>query len=104
MGAEFLHVGVPITNKRPGMTYNDGLKLWLGNPADNEMKVEYLRFEEGGPFPEIMHQNPHIAYKVDDMEKYLKDADQVIFGPADMDGGGQMAFIIKDNLIIELMT
>ena len=44
--------------------------------------IEYLKFEEGTPFPEILHHNPHVAYKVDDLEHYIEDADQLIFGPA----------------------
>lgn len=103
MSAEYLHIGIPITNKKPGMTYNEDIKLWMSNPDDYDFKIEYLKFEEGGPFPEIMHKNPHIAYRVEDMEPYLADADEVIFGPVTNDDGSRMAFIIKDNTIIELM-
>lgn len=103
MSAEYLHIGIPITNKKPGMIYNDDIKLWMSNPDDYDFKIEYLKFEEGGPFPEIMHKNPHIAYRVEDMEPYLADADEVIFGPVTNDDGSRMAFIIKDNTIIELM-
>ena len=103
MSAEFMHIGIPVTNKKPGMVYNDGAKLWMSNPDDYDFKIEYLRFEEGGPFPEIMHQNPHIAYRVDDADPYLAEADQVIFGPVKNDDGSRMAFIVKDNVIIELL-
>ena len=24
MSAEYMHIGIPITNKKPGMTYNEG--------------------------------------------------------------------------------
>lgn len=49
-----------------------------------------------------MHKNPHVAYKVDDMEPYLKDADQIIFEPYAFDEHTRLAFIIKDDAIIEL--
>ena len=103
MSARYLHMGIPVTNKKPGMTYNEGGKLWMSNPDDYDYKIEYLKFEEGTPFPEIMHKNPHVAFQVDDMAPYLADADQVIFGPVDLGGGTRMAFIIKDDAIIELM-
>lgn len=32
MSAEYMHIGIPVTNKKPGMTYNEGLKLWMSNP------------------------------------------------------------------------
>lgn len=103
MSAEYLHIGIPVTNKKPGMTYVEGIKLWMSNPDDYDYKIEYLKFEEGTPFPEIMHRNPHIAFKVDDANPYLDDADEVIFGPVTNDDGSRMAFIIKDGTIIELL-
>ncbi|NLY19789.1 MAG: hypothetical protein GXZ08_00680 [Tissierellia bacterium] len=103
MSAEYLHVGIPITNKKEGMTYNEGMKIWMSNPDDYDYKIEYLKFEEGTPFPEIMHKNPHVAYKVDNADPYLEDADEIIFGPVTNDDGSRMAFIIKDNVIFELL-
>lgn len=102
MAAEYMHIGIPVTNKKAGMVYNEGMKIWMSNPDDYDFKIEYLKFEEGTPFPEIMHKNPHVAYRVDDMEPYLKDADQVLFGPVDAEPGVRLAFIIKDDAIIEL--
>lgn len=102
MSATYMHVGIPITNKKPGMTYAEGMKIWMSNPEDYDYKIEYLKFEEGNPFPEIMHKNPHIAYKVDDMQKYLDDADQVIFPKTEIGPRTSIAFIIKDDTIFEL--
>ena len=102
MSATYMHIGIPITNKKPGMTYNDGMKLWMSNPDDYDYKIEYLKFEEGGPFPEIMHKNSHIAYKVDNIQKYMDDADQVIFPKTEIGPGTFIAFVIKDNTILEL--
>jgi len=103
MSATYLHIGIPVTDKKPGMTYVDELKLWMSNPDDHDYKIEYLKFEEGTPFPLIMHHNPHVAYQVDDAEPYLAEADQIIFGPVPMGEGARMAFIIKDGAIIELI-
>ena len=81
MSAEYMHIGIPITNKKPGMTYNEGAKFWVSNVDDYDYKIEYLKFEEGTPFPEVLHRCPHMAYKVDSLEKYIADADSVICGP-----------------------
>ena len=80
MSAEYMHIGIPITNRKPGMTYNEGAKFWVSNVDDYDYKIEYLKFEEGTPFPEAIHRNPHVAYKVDNLEKYIADADSVICG------------------------
>ncbi|MDR1886061.1 MAG: hypothetical protein LBQ56_07265 [Synergistaceae bacterium] len=102
MSAEYMHIGIPITNKKPGMTYSDGLKIWMSNPDDYDYKIEYLKFEEGAPFPEIMHKNPHIAFRVDSIEKYMADADRVIFPPTEIGPGTRIAFVVKDDTILEL--
>lgn len=102
MAAEFMHIGIPITNLKEGMTYNEDMKIWMSNPDDYDFKIEYLKFEAGTPFPEIMHKNPHIAYKVDDLEKYMVAAQQTIFGPAEIAPNVRIAFIILDDTILEL--
>ena len=34
MSATYMHIGIPITNKKPGMTHNEGMRLWMSNPED----------------------------------------------------------------------
>lgn len=102
MAASFLHIGIPITNKKTDMRYKPDMKLWLTNPEEYEFKIEYLKFEEGTIFPEVMHKNPHIAFAVDDIEPYLEQADRIIFGPAENGPGVRIAFIIIDDTIFEL--
>jgi len=101
MSAEYMHIGIPVTNKKPGMTYVDALKLWMSNPDDYVYKIEYLKFEEGTPFPEILHRQTHVAFKVDNIEKHLEDADQTIFPPTAIGPGTRTAFAIKDGAILE---
>ena len=102
MSAEYMHIGIPITNKKPGMTYNEGAKFWVSNVDDYDYKIEYLKFEEGTRFPEILSKQPHVAYKVDNMDPYLKEAQQVIFGPETLSDTVRLAFITLDDAIIEL--
>ena len=51
MSAEYMHIGIPITNRKPNMTYNEGAKFWVSNVDDYDYKIEYLKFEEGTPSP-----------------------------------------------------
>ena len=102
MSAEYMHIGIPITNRKPNMTYNEGAKFWVSNVDDYDYKIEYLKFEEGTRFPEILSKQPHVAYKVDDLERYLADADRVIFGPEVLSETDRLAFVVKDDAIIEL--
>ena len=102
MAAEYMHIGIPVTNKKPGMIHNEGAGFWFSNVDDYDYKIEYLKFEEGTRFPEILSKQPHVAYKVDDADPYLADADRVIFGPEVLSDTVRLAFIVKDDAIIEL--
>lgn len=51
MSAEYMHIGIPVTNRKPGMTYNEGAKFWVSDVDDYDYKIEYLKFEEGTPSP-----------------------------------------------------
>lgn len=103
MSAEYMHIGIPVVNKKPDMVYNDWGHFWVNqNPDAYDYKIEYLKFEEGSPFPEILSKQPHVAYKVDNLDPFVKDADRVIFGPEKLSETVRLAFIIKDDAIIEL--
>ena len=51
MTATYMHIGIPITEMKPNMTYNEDMKFWVSNVDDYDYKVEYLKFEEGTPSP-----------------------------------------------------
>jgi len=99
MGYKFLHVGVPTTKVQPNEIYVEKMKLYKTEVV-SDFNIEYLRFQDGTPFPEVMHFNPHIAYEVDSIEEAAKGA-KVIVEPIDL-GHARICFIVKDNVIYEL--
>ena len=103
MAAEYMHVGIPVLNKKPNMVYNEWGGFWVNENVDEyDYKIEYLKFEEGTPFPEELHRRWHVAYAVDDLDGYAADADRVICGPMDAGPGVRLAFVEKDGAVIEL--
>lgn len=47
MSAEYMHIGIPVTTKKPNMVYNDVLKFWVNTDVDAyDYKIEYLKFDE----------------------------------------------------------
>ena len=100
--AQFHHVGVPTSAQQPVETYIEGGKVHITDPQAHPYKFEYLRFEPGSPMPEIMQKNPHIAYMVDDLGKALQ-GEEVIVEPFDAMPTLRVAFIVKDNIVVELM-
>ena len=46
MSAEYMHIGIPITNRKPNMTYNEGAKFWVSNVDDYE-SLQYFQRQLG---------------------------------------------------------
>jgi len=101
MGYKFLHVGVPTTQVQPNEIYVEKMKLYKTEAEDSAFNIEYLRFQDGTPFPEIMHVNPHVAYEVECIEEAAKGA-KVIVEPIELEEI-IICFIVKDNVIYELV-
>ncbi len=99
----FLHVGIPVTNKKPGMVYKEAIKTWMSDAEAHEFKIEYLKYEEGCPFPEYLHKNPHVAYAVPKLEPYMEKADRVVYGPGLSSKGKKMVFVVMDETLFELL-
>ncbi|MEF2560173.1 MAG: hypothetical protein U0M96_03635 [Eggerthellaceae bacterium] len=100
--ATYMHIGIPITEKKPGMTWDEGCKMWVSDVDDYDYKIEYLKFEEGTPFPEELHRRWHVAYAVDDLEHYMEKADRVVVPIMDLGPGVRLAFVDMDGALIEL--
>lgn len=99
---ELLHVGVPVKTPQKGEVYAEDMKLHIAPPETNDFKIEYLRFDEDSEMPAELKNNVHVAYKVDDVHKYIAD-NKVIIAPMTLPDGNVMAFIEKDGLIVELL-
>lgn len=99
MTATYMRIGVPIAEKRPGMTYNEVARFWISNVDDRDCKIERLRFEESTS--RGLHRRLHVAYAVDDPDGYLADADRVICGPMVVSSSVRPAFVEKDGVVIE---
>lgn len=69
---EYMHTGIPVAAKMDGMTYMEGLKVWIANNAD--YSIEYLYWERETPCAYRMVADPHVAYKVDDVDAAVKEA------------------------------
>ena len=40
MSAEYIHIGIPVTNRKPGMVYNEGAKFWVSNVDDYDFRIQ----------------------------------------------------------------
>jgi hypothetical protein len=98
----FHHVGIPTTTTRSGETSLEEARLHVTDPEASEHRIEWLRFEDGSPLPEVLKTTAHVAYVVDDLEAELEGR-EVLLEPFSPMEGVRVAFIMDDGAPIEFM-
>lgn len=108
MRKAFDHVGLWTDTPQPGEFWVEFSQVWVTNPRAHPQRVEYLRARQK---PEVsrnevglwkLWNGPHVAYRVEDLQEAVR-GEQLIFGPFDPGGFGEVAFVLKDGLVVEYM-
>lgn len=100
-GLKFSHFGIPCKDSQPPF-YLEGGKVWYNNFDEEPYAVEWLKFEDGSPMPEILQKMPHIAFEVENLEDALK-GEKVIVEPFAAGENLTCAFIEAEGFAVELM-
>src|SRR5437016_610621 len=108
MKKAFDHIGIPTQQPQPGESWVEFSQVWVTNPRAHPQRLEYLRPRVPPQVPpepiglwKLWHW-PHVAYRVDDLAAALAGAD-VIYGPFNPGGFGQVAFVHQDGVVIEYL-
>ena len=108
MKKAFDHIGIPTTLPQPGESWVPFSQVWVTNPRAHPQRLEYIRAKDP---PHVPPENvglwklwnwPHVAYRVDDLQAFLA-GEELILGPFDPGGFGQVAFVLKDGVVIAYM-
>jgi hypothetical protein len=101
-GLRYHHIGIPVTHPIEGETYLPDYKFYHCGYEDSEFGIEWMRYEEGCPLPEIVQKIPHVAFQVDDVYEAIKGK-HVIIAPNSPSSGVLVAFIEENGAPIELI-
>ena len=98
----FSHFGVPTGTKMDGMAYLEGGKVWYTDPETTPYNIEFLYFEPDSPMPEPLKKTCHAAFVVDDLAAAI-EGQTVVLPPTEISPELSIAFIMKDDALIEVM-
>jgi len=98
----FDHVGIPSEEKHPEEMWVEATRVWVTDPARHPQRVEYLRFEPDSPVTGPVRELPHMAFRVDNLEEAIGDA-EVLLGPFAPTATLRVAFVRRDGAIFEFM-
>ncbi len=96
------HIGLPTDEKQPNEKYIADTKVWVTDPADHRLRVEFLRFEDDSPVKGPLREMAHVAYRVDDMDAAI-EGKEIMIEPFSPLPGLTVAFIKEDEAVIEFM-
>lgn len=98
----FHHVGIPVDDVRPNMTYSPHLKMHASGYFDSPYAIEWMCFDADNPLPDIIKSQVHVAYEVGDLDAAL-EGKKVVQGPDEPKQGVRTAFIVDGEALIELL-
>ena len=99
---KFNHIGIPTKDSFEGEIDLPHLKMTVSDHENNPYGIQWQRYWQGAPYPDIVKTIPHVAFIVDDLNKEL-EGKKVIIEPNSPSEGLLVAFIEVNGAPIELM-
>ena len=99
---KFNHLGIPTVNAFEGEIPLPHLKMTVSDHLNNPFGIQWQRYEDDAPLPELVKTVPHVAFEVDDLHEAL-EGHHVIIEPNSPSAGVLVAFIEVNGAPVELM-
>ncbi len=98
----YTHLGIPTTERFPGEIDLPNLQMTVSDHQDNEFGIQWQRYWDGAPYPDLVKTVPHVGFEVDDLDAAI-DGQQVIIEPNSPSPGVRVAFIEVRGAPVELL-
>jgi len=99
---KFNHVGIPTNERFEGEMDLPHLRVTVSDHQDNPFGIQWQRYWEDAPYPDLVKSVPHVAFEVDDLDEALH-GHRVIIEPNSPSVGVRVAFIEVRGAPVELL-
>ena len=99
---KFNHIGIPVTGKFEGEIDIPHLNMTVSDHKNNPYGIQWQRYWDGAPYPELVKTIPHVAFIVEDLQAEITGKN-VIIEPNSPSEGLVVAFIEVNGAPVELM-
>lgn len=99
---KYNHIGIPTTVNFDGEIPLPHLKVTVSDHQNNPFGIQWQRYLDGAPYPDLVKTVPHVAFEVDDLTAAILDQ-KVIIEPTSPSNGVMVAFIEVNGAPVELM-
>jgi hypothetical protein len=99
---KYHHLGIPTTEVLKDEIHLSHLKMYVSGYGKSPYGVEWVRYEDDAPYPQLVKTVPHIAFEVDDLAEAIQGKN-VIIPPNSPSPGVVVAFIEDNGVPIEFL-
>lgn len=99
---KFNHVGIPTNGRFDGEINLPHLKITCNDHQDNPYGIQWMRYWDDAPYPELVRTVTHVAFEVDDLDAAIA-GQKVIIEPNSPSKGVRVAFIEVRGAPVELL-
>ena len=99
---KYHHIGIPTQQKLKDEIHLKHLKMFVSGYGKNPYGIEWTRYEDDAPYPDLVKRMPHVAFEVPDLTEAIKDKN-VIIPPNSPSRGVRVAFIEDNGVPIEFL-
>ena len=99
---KFNHIGIPTKNDFDGEIDVPRLHITCSDHQSNPYGVQWMRYWDDAPYPELVKTVAHVAFEVDDLAAAIEGQDVII--PINSPSAGVLvAFINVQGAPVELL-
>jgi len=99
---KFNHIGIPTEEDFEGEIDLPHLKMTVSDHESNPYGIQWQRYWEDAPYPELVKTVPHVAFEVEDLNAEI-EGKKVLIEPNSPSNGLTVAFIEVNGVPVELM-
>jgi hypothetical protein len=99
---KFNHIGILTTKRFEAEMDLPHLKMTVSDHQANPFGIQWQRYWEGAPYPDLVKSVRHVAFEVDDLAAALKGR-MIIPEPNSSDEGVTVAFVEVAGAPVELL-
>jgi len=99
---KYNHIGIPTAGRFDGEIDLPHLKITVSDHANNPFGIQWQRYWDDAPYPEIVKRIPHVAFEVDDLDTALI-GQKILIAPNSPSAGVMVAFIEVNGAPVELL-
>ena len=104
LGWKYHHLGIPVKHPIPGEIYYPHLKIHVCGFSTSPFGIEWMRFDDDCPLPELIKTLPHVAFEVEDIDRELRQHRFEIISPPGVPSEGvRAAMIVHNGAPVELI-